>query len=86
MDHLGDWMLPGVALALVVIVGIIMAALDDIVLALLHPRRNKGAEPLDAAIKDKAVQKPRRGRLTGHPRQLWRRTRISRSLTKIAPQ
>ena len=42
MDHVGDWMLPGAALAFVVIAGIVLVALDDIVTALLSLRR-KGA-------------------------------------------
>lgn len=33
----GDWVVPGAALALVVIVGIASVALDDIVLAILRP-------------------------------------------------
>lgn len=38
----GDWVVPGAALALVVIVGIASVALDDIVLAILRPPAEQG--------------------------------------------
>ena len=84
MDHMGDWMLPSVALALVVIAGIVLVAFDDIVLALVRPRRGTGAEPFDSSILDEAAQIPRRGRLTRHAKHLLQRRRTSRSSTKIA--
>lgn len=47
MDHMGEWMLPGAALVLLVIAGIVLVAFDDIVTALLSLRR-KGADPAAA--------------------------------------
>jgi hypothetical protein len=44
MDHMGDWMFPGAALALLVIAGIVLVAFDDIAMGLLSLRR-KGADP-----------------------------------------
>ena len=60
MDHMSDWMLPGGALALVLIVGFVMVSLDAVVLAFVHPSRRTGAEPFASSDSGQAAQKPSR--------------------------
>ena len=85
MDHMGDWMLPGVALALVVIVGIVIVALDDIVLAVLRFWQSKESGPVDAATIEKINQESRRERLKRRTKHLLHRKNRSRTSTIIAP-
>lgn len=67
MGHMGDWTLPGAALVLLVIAGILLVALDDIVMALLSLRR-KGADPAAAGSGDEAPHEARRRKRLRHKR------------------
>ena len=62
MDHMSDWMLPGAALALVVIVGIVIVALDE-------------PKPFDPLITEDKARNTRRGRLRRHAKRLLQRRR-----------
>ncbi len=66
MDHISEGMLSGMALALVVIAGLVMVALDDIIAALLRLRRSKESAP-DTPIGNSAPQQRRRGALARQP-------------------
>jgi hypothetical protein len=61
MDHMSDWMLPGAALVLLVIGGIVLVALDDIVMALSRLRR-KGGDSAAAGTGDESLGRGRRAR------------------------
>src|SRR5450759_4520554 len=54
MDHMGDWMLPGAALALLVIAGIVLVAFDDVAMGLLSLRW-KRAKPAAAGADGEAL-------------------------------
>src|SRR6266545_344128 len=75
MDHMSDWMLPGAALALVVIVGIVIVALDDIVIAVLRSWRSTEPKPFDPLITEDKARNTRRGRLRRHAKRLLQRRR-----------
>ena len=51
MEHsgVGDWMLPGAALVLIFIAGIVLVAFDDIVILVLRRRQRAQMERLHAA-------------------------------------
>ena len=67
MDHMGDWMLPGAVLVLLMIGGIVLVMFDDIVPTLLNSRR-KAADPAsggstgDAPLEARSRKKLRRKR------------------------
>ena len=54
---MGDWMLPGGALILVVLAGIVLVAFDDIVCAILGQRRKNEAAPSESAAKGTPAKK-----------------------------
>lgn len=74
MDHMGMWMLPGAALALVVVVGIALVTLDDVVLAILRLGRKSEAAPLESGVIRETTDKGRGRRSRLHPRRFLRRT------------
>jgi LemA protein len=78
MDHMGDWMLSGAALALLVIAGIVLVGLDDIVMAHLRLRR-KGSDPAAGDTEGEAPGRDPHRRLTGYAGRAWRRVRPQRS-------
>jgi hypothetical protein len=80
MDNMamGDWMLPGGALILVVLAGIVLVAFDDIVCAILGQRRKNEAPPSESAAKRDTSEKGRGRRLRVHASRLLRPNRRRR--------
>ena len=83
MDHMGDWMLPGAALALLVIAGIVLVAFDDIAMGLLSLRR-KGADPAAAGADGEALGREPQRRLTVYAGCAWRQVRPWRSPAAVS--
>jgi hypothetical protein len=85
MIHIGDLMLTGAALALVVVVGIILVAFDDVVMAVLLTRRSTEPKPDDPLTTEENARNTGRGRLRRHPSRLLQRRRTPRTSTMITP-
>jgi LemA protein len=82
MDHMGDWMLPGAALALLVIAGIVLVAFDDVAMGLLSLRW-KRAKPAAAGADGEALGREPQRRLTVYAGRAWHRVKPRRSLAAI---
>ena len=78
---MGDWALPGVAIVVLVIVGVVLVGLDDILMVVLRRGKDTIPDPGNSPLIENVES--RRGRLTRHARRIWHRVKLPRSGQRI---